>query len=253
MRNQININCDVGESFGRWVLGHDEEIIPLMPTVNIATGFHGVDPSVMRRAVALAAAAGADIGAHVALPDLLGFGRRRIDISPNELRDYVTYQIGALSAFARAAGQRLAHVKPHGMLYTMAGENPELCAALMRAVREFDPELIVILGGPDVQRVAKEAGIRAVPEAYVDLNYKPNGFPVVERAKQAWDPEEVARRAIRVVTEGRGTAIDGTDLALDMPTICIHGDAANSIEVARVVRQRLADAGIAIVPLREVA
>ena len=252
MRTRININCDMGESFGRWTLGNDEAILPLVPTANIATGFHGGDPHVMRRTVALAKRVGADIGAHVALPDLLGFGRRRLEVTPDDLKDYVIYQIGALAAFTHAAGAELVHVKPHGMLYTMAGQSPELCYALFTAVREFDPNLIVILGGPEVQKVAAEVGIRAVAEAYVDLDYKPDGFPVVERVKQAWDPAEVARRALRVVREQRGTAIDGTDLELDMVTICIHGDAPNSVEIARTVRQQLAEADIEVVGLRDV-
>lgn len=250
---RININCDMGESFGRWVLGNDAELIGLVPTTNIAAGFHGGDPHVMRRTVALAGQAGADIGVHVALPDLLGFGRRRLDVTPEDLKDYVTYQIGALAAFAKAEGARVAHVKPHGMLYAMAGQNPELCRALFTAVRDFDPHLIVIVGGPEVQRVATEVGIQAIPEAYVDLNYRPDGFPVVERAKQFWDPEEVARRAIRVVKEKHGVAIDGTALVLDMPTICIHGDGPNAVEVAKVVRQRLAEAEIEVVSLRDIA
>ena len=133
MARQININCDMGEGFGRWTLGDDAGILPLVPTANIATGFHGGDPTIMRRVVELAQEVGADVGAHVALPDLLGFGRRRIDVSPQELQDYVTYQIGALGAFARAAGAELTHVKPHGILYSMAGQDPAIGRALLTA------------------------------------------------------------------------------------------------------------------------
>jgi 5-oxoprolinase (ATP-hydrolysing) subunit A len=253
MAYQININCDMGESFGRWRLGNDDALLPLVPTANIATGFHGGDPVVMRRTVDLAAQVGADIGAHVALPDLMGFGRRYLGVTPDELKDYVTYQLGALAAFARAAGAEVVHVKPHGMLYTMGGQDPDLCRALLTATCEFDPNLIVILGGPEVKRIAAEVGIRTVPETCVDLNYKPDGFPVVERSKQAWDPEVVAEKAIRVAKDKRGTAIDGTELVLDTPTLCIHGDAPNAVDVATIVRQRLQDAGIEIVSLRHVA
>jgi UPF0271 protein len=207
----------------------------------------------MRRVVEMAKDLGVDIGAHVALPDLLGFGRRRIDVSPQELQDYMTYQLGALGAFARAAGAELVHVKPHGVLYGMAGQDPELGRALLTAVREYDPNLIVIVGGAETPAIAKELGIRAFPEAYCDLDYHPNGYPVVERHKRAWDPEEVVRRALRVALEQRGTAVDGTDLKLDMKTMCIHGDAANAVEVATLVRKRLADAGVEVVPLRAVA
>jgi UPF0271 protein len=253
MARQININCDMGEGFGRWTLGDDAGILPLVPTANIAAGFHGGDPSIMRRVVGLAKETGADIGAHVALPDLLGFGRRRIEVSPQELQDYITYQIGALGAFARAAGAELSHVKPHGILYSMAGQDPALCRAVLTAVRDYDPNLIVILGGEQTPAIAAELGLRVLPEAYCDLDYHPNGYPVVERHKRAWDPEEVARRALRIALEQRGTAVDGTELQLDMKTMCIHGDAANAVEVATLVRQRLADAGVAVVPLRAVA
>jgi UPF0271 protein len=207
----------------------------------------------MRRVVGLAKEVGADVGAHVALPDMLGFGRRRIDVNPTELKDYMTYQIGAMAAFARAAGVELVHVKPHGILYSMAGQDPELCRALLSAAHAWDPNLIVILAGAETPRIAKEIGIRALPEAYCDLDYHPNGYPVVERVKKAWDPEEVARRALRIVLEQKGTAVDGTELKLDMRTFCIHGDAPNSVEVAKTVRQRLAEADIEVVSLRAVA
>jgi UPF0271 protein len=250
---KLNINCDMGEGYGRWTLGDDAGILPLVPTANIATGFHGGDPSIMRRVVGMAKELGVDVGAHVALPDLLGFGRRRIEVSPQELQDYITYQIGAMGAFARAAGAELVHVKPHGILYSMAGQDPALCRALLTAVRDYDPNLIVILAGAETPAIAAELGLRVLPEAYCDLAYHPDGYPVVERRKRAWDPEEVARRALLIALEERGTAEDGTALTLDMRTMCIHGDAPNSVEVATVVRRRLAEAGVEVVSLREVA
>jgi 5-oxoprolinase (ATP-hydrolysing) subunit A len=253
MPRKININCDMGEGFGRWTLGDDAGILPLVPTANIATGFHGGDPTIMRRVVGLAKEVGADVGAHVALPDLLGFGRRRIEISPRELQDAITYQLGAIGAFARAAGAELVHVKPHGVLYGMAGQDPALCRALLTAVRDYDPNVIVILAGAETPAIARELGLRVLPEAYCDLAYHPDGYPIVERRKQAWDPEEVARRALRIVLEQEGTAVDGTELKLDMRTMCIHGDAPNAVEVATVVRQRLAEAAVEVVPLRAVA
>jgi UPF0271 protein len=249
---RININCDMGEGFGRWTLGDDAGIMPLVPTANIATGFHAGDPSIMRRTARLAREAGVDIGAHVALPDLLGFGRRRMDIGAQELQDAMTYQIGAMGAFARSVGGDLSHVKPHGVLYAMAGQNEELGRAVLTAVRDYDPDLIVILPGQMSREIGRDLGVRVVPEAYCDLAYHPDGYPVVERMKQAWDPEEVARRALRIVLEQRGEAVDGTPLDLDMKTICLHGDAPNSVEVARTVRRRLAEAGVEVVSLRDV-
>jgi 5-oxoprolinase (ATP-hydrolysing) subunit A len=253
MTKKLNINCDMGEGFGRWTLGDDAGILPLVPTANIATGFHGGDPSIMRRVVGMAMELGVDVGAHVALPDLLGFGRRRIDVAAQELQDYITYQIGAMGAFARAAGAELVHVKPHGILYSMAGQDPVLCRALLTAVRDYDQNLIVILGGAETPAIATDLGLRVLPEAYCDLGYHPDGYPVVERHKRAWDPEEVARRALLIALEETGTAEDGTELKLDMRTLCIHGDAPNSVEVATVVRRRLAEAGVEVVSLREVA
>jgi UPF0271 protein len=249
----IDVNVDMGESFGRWSLGDDAALMPYISSANIACGFHAGDPGAMRRTVAAAVEHGLQIGAHVALPDLLGFGRRRIDVSPQELQDYVTYQIGALGAFARAAGAELTHVKPHGILYSMAGQDPAIGRALLTAIRDYDPNLIVIVGGAETPAIAKELGVRVLPEAYCDLDYHPNGYPVVERHKRAWDPEEVARRAVRIALEQSGTAVDGTELKLDMRTMCIHGDAANAVEVATLVRQRLAEAGVEVVPLRAVA
>jgi UPF0271 protein len=253
MATQININCDMGEGYGRWTLGDDAGILPLVPTANIATGFHGGDPTIMRRVVCMAKEVGADIGAHVSLPDLLGFGRRRIDVSPQELQDYVTYQIGALGAFARAADAELTHVKPHGILYGMAGQDPEIGRALLTAVRDYDPNLIVIVGGAETPRLARELGLRVLPEAYCDLDYHPNGYPVIERHKKARDPEEVARRELQIALEQRGSAVDGSELKLDMRTMCIHGDASNAVEVATLVRKRLAEAGVDVVPLAAVA
>lgn len=249
MANRININCDMGESFGRWRLGNDAELMSYVPTINIACGFHAGDPHVMSRTVVLAAEAGVEIGAHPALPDILGFGRRRMEISSDELKDYLIYQVGALQGFAHAAGLRLSHVKPHGALYAMCGQSEELARALLEAVRALDPEMIVIVGGPAVPAAVLATGVRAVPEGYVDLAYHPNGFPVLERAKKVWDPEDVADRAVRIVRERRLEAIDGSLLTIDVPTFCVHGDAPNAIEVTRTVRERLAREHIEVVPL----
>ena len=249
MGRQINLNCDMGESYGRWTLGDDGPLMELVPTINVACGFHAGDPHVMRRTVELAARAGVEIGAHVALPDVLGFGRRRLAITADELGDYVLYQVGALRAFVEAAGLRLGHVKPHGALFAMCGESEEYALALLGAMRALDPTLVAIVGGPAVPAAAAATGMRAVPEGYVDLAYQPNGFPVLERAKRAWDPAEVADRALRIVRERRLPAVDGSTLSLDVPTICVHGDAPNALEVARAVRARLAAEGIAVVPL----
>jgi UPF0271 protein len=249
MTAAINLNCDMGESYGRWMLGNDAELMRWIPTINVACGFHAGDPHVMRRTVELAAAAGVEVGAHVALPDVLGFGRRRMAIGADELYDDVVYQVGALLGFVRAAGLTLRHVKPHGALYAMCGESDALATALFRAMRAVDPALVAILGGPVVAAAAAATGVRAVAEGYVDLAYQPDGFPVLERAKRAWDPALVADNAVRVVRERALAAVDGSPVPVEVPTVCIHGDAPNGVEVARAVRERLAAEGIEVVPL----
>ena len=254
MAGQININSDMGESFGRWQLGSDAELMRLVPTINVACGFHAGDPHVMRRTVELAVEAGVpEIGGHPSLPDVLGFGRRRMLIEADELRDLLMYQVGALQAFARAAGRTLSHLKPHGALYAMCGELEDLALALLETARALDPALTVIAGGPAMAAAAAATGVRAVPEGYVDLAYRPDGFPVLERAKRAWDPREVADRAVRIVRERRLPAIDGTTVAIDVPTVCIHGDVPNAVDVARCVRERLAAESIEVVPLARAA
>jgi UPF0271 protein len=245
----VNINSDMGESYGRWQLGNDAELMELVPTVNIACGFHAGDPQVMRHTVALAAERGREVGAHVALPDVLGFGRRRMDIASSELRDCVLYQIGALHAFAAAAGVRISHVKPHGSLYAMCGQNKAYAEALLGAVAEFDAELIVIQGGAAAQAAAPP-GMLVVPEGYIDLAYQSDGYPVVERVKIAWDPEEVAARALRIVQQKRLESVDGTPVEVDVPTICVHGDAPNSLEVAKRLLKALQEASVEVLSLR---
>src|SRR5215211_3939706 len=225
MLRTIDLNSDMGESFGRWQLGNDTELMEVITSANIACGWHGGDPAVMRTTVELAVAKGVGIGAHVGLPDLLGFGRRRMQVTPDEIYDYTMYQSGALRAFAEAAGGRLQHVKPHGAFYTMRAADEALAAALVRAVA-------------------------ALREGYVDLNYDDSGGLVIERNKGAWDPEEVARRAVRLATRDEVGTVAGNTLPLAVQSICIHGDAPNSGEVARRVRQRLEEAGIGIAPVR---
>jgi 5-oxoprolinase (ATP-hydrolysing) subunit A len=249
MSLQININSDMGEGFGRWQLGPDEELIPLVPTVNIACGFHAGDPRIMHRVTAAAIDAGVDIGAHVALPDLRGFGRRPLDIAAEDLLDDLLYQIGALGAFVRVEGGTLRHVKPHGSLYAMCGRNEHYARALLEAVSRYDRNLIVIVGQGWPERLAGEYGLTVRHEGYIDLDYQPDGFPRVEPVKQACDPDEVARRAITLVEQRKAKALDGSWIEVDTPTLCLHGDMPNVLEVARRLRARLAEVDIEIVDL----
>ena len=248
MSLKIDLNADMGESFGRWVLGNDEALMPHLTSANIACGFHGGDPSVMRRTVELAIEHGVGIGAHVALPDLLGFGRRRLAVSAEELRDYVLYQTGAMAAFAHAAGARLQHVKPHGALYTMVKDDPELAGAVAEAVAEAGDGIILMLAGETVARAAKKAGVPFVPEGYVDLDYAADGSLVLERVKQLRDPDTMGTRATRLATEGKVTTLDGTELELEARSICVHGDSPGAVAMASAVRAALEDAGVELTP-----
>ena len=246
---QIDINSDMGESFGAYTLGQDEALLASVSSANVACGFHGGDPRVMARTVALAKERGVAVGAHPGFPDLAGFGRRDLAISAEEARTDVLYQLGALAAFCRAAGTALRHVKPHGALYNRAATDDALARAIAEAVAAFDPRLILVgLPGSAHQRAAAAAGLPFAREAFADRAYRPDGTlaPRGRPGTLISDPEEVARRAVRVATEGRVRTIDGGDLALAADTICIHGDTPGAPELARAVRAVLERAGVAV-------
>ena len=250
MTDRVDLNADMGESYGRWTLGDDASLMPHLTSANIACGFHGGDPHVMRRTVELAVEHGVGVGAHVALPDLIGFGRRRMEISPDELKDYVLYQTGALSAFAEAAGARLQHVKPHGALYTMIVDRPEYAHAVAEAVASLGPDVILLMP-PEVEEAARVLGIPFVSEGYVDLDYDGAGKIVIERVKQIRDPGQMAEKAVRLVREGKVRTLEGEDLELHVESICVHGDAPNAAEIARAIRSGLTGVGLEVAPLAD--
>jgi UPF0271 protein len=241
----------MGESFGRWSLGDDAGLMPYISSANIACGFHAGDPGAMRRTVAAAVEHGLQIGAHVALPDLLGFGRRAMKVSPADLTDYCTYQIGALAAFVAAERGRLGHVKPHGALYAMCAQDAELMEAVARSIAEVDPALVLLALRDDHAAAVERHGVRLATEAFVDLDYDPDGNLLIEAVKQASDPEQVAERAVRVARKRKVPTTAGADLDVEARTICLHGDAPNALEVARAVKKRLDREGIAVTPLAE--
>lgn len=247
----IEINCDMGEGYGRWRFAPDEEFMPYISAANIACGFHAGDPRIMRRTARAAIEQGLQIGAHVALPDLMGFGRRRMAVSADELQDYTLYQIGALKAFVEAEGSKLSHVKPHGVMYVMSLEDAELAEAVIAAVAEVDNTLLLYSFDKRHSELAARYGVRLVQEGFVDLAYDDAGNLIIEREKQAWDPSLVSSRAIRLVREGKVATASGRDLDISPESICLHGDAPNSVEVIRTVRQSLRDAGIAVRPLTD--
>jgi UPF0271 protein len=242
----IDINMDMGESYGRWRLGDDEAAMPLISSANIACGFHAGDPSTMRASARLAIGHGVAIGAHVGFPDLLGFGRRLIDVTPDEVRDYTTYQIGALDAIVRSEGGRLAHVKPHGALYGLCSSSEEHASAVAAAIAGLDAALPLLLLSPESAPAVQAHGVRLVVEAFPDLDYEPSARLVIEPVKQAWDPDRVAERAVRVALHRRIDATDGSDLDVDARTLCLHGDAPNALEIARAVRNALETAGVTV-------
>ncbi|WP_028319542.1 LamB/YcsF family protein [Desulfobulbus elongatus] len=253
---QIDLNCDMGESFGAYTLGRDEEIIASVSSVSIACGFHAGDPGVMRRTVRLAREHGVAVGAHPGLPDLLGFGRRDMACSPEEVADYLTYQIGALQAFCTAQGVALRHVKPHGALYNRAAGDGQLVRAMAQAIARIDRDLLLVgLAGQDNSRMealAAEEGIAMVFEAFPDRAYTPEGTLVPRHLPGAviHDPATAAVRALRTVTEGVVEAIDGRLVPLVAQTLCIHGDNPQGVALAAAIRAHLQAAGIAVRPMR---
>ncbi|MFN4072923.1 MAG: LamB/YcsF family protein [Thermus sp.] len=245
----IDLNADAGESYGAFTYGHDREIFPLVTSVNLACGFHGGSPVRMREAVALAKAHGVAVGAHPGFPDLVGFGRRDMALSPEEVYADVLYQIGALYAFLKTEGLRLHHVKPHGAMYLRACRDRETARAIAEAVRAFDPEVpLVVLPGTVYEEEARKAGLRVVLEAFPERAYLKNGQLAPRSLPGSWisDPEEAARRALRMVVEGKVEALDGGDVEVRAETLCIHGDNPNAPKVALAVRRALEEAGIGV-------
>ncbi|WP_299444799.1 LamB/YcsF family protein [uncultured Phycicoccus sp.] len=245
----IDLNSDVGESFGRWRLGDDDAVLALVTSANVACGFHAGDPSTLRRCCESAAARGVAVGAQVGYRDLAGFGRRFLDVEPGELADDIVYQVGALEAMARVAGTRVSYVKPHGALYNAAVHHEGHARAVVEAVRAYDPSLPVLgLPGSALLRRAEAAGLRAVREAFADRGYTPDGtlVPRGEPAAVLEDPAEVARRVVRLVTQGQVSAVDGSVVAVDAESVCLHGDTPGAVEMARRVRATLAEAGVTV-------
>ena len=252
---KIDLNCDMGESFGRYRLGNDAAMLDVVTSANIACGLHAGDPVVMRETVALAASRGVAIGAHPGYPDLQGFGRRAMQLAPAELEAFLLYQLGALTSFTRLAGVPLTHVKPHGALYNQAAADPDIAAAIARAVAAFDPRLIVVtLPESALKLAALGAGLRVALEGFADRAYQANGAlaPRERSGAVIHDPDVAVARAIRMVTQGEVETIEGKVIPLRVDTLCVHGDTPNAAELAQSLRQALQKASIRLVPLPEV-
>ncbi len=231
----VDVNCDIGEGFGRWRMPNDNALMDIVTSVNVAAGFHAGDPTIMRATVNYAISKGLDIGAHVALPDLQGFGRREMSVTPAEVQDYCTYQIGAVAAFVTAAGGTLTHVKPHGALYSMASRDPEVAGAVAAATAEFGRGLCVFLLNDRCRSAVEDQGVELVTEGFPELNYADDGTLVLEREKAEWEPAVVADRAVDMVVNHAVRTQSGTSLHVDVRTICIHSDARNAVQVAQQV------------------
>jgi UPF0271 protein len=239
----------MGESFGPYTLGLDEQVMPLITSANVACGFHAGDPQVLRRTVELAARYGVGVGAHTSFPDLVGFGRREMNATPAEIENDTIYQLGAIAGFCRAAGVPLRHIKPHGALYNMAQKDPKLAEAIVRGVAAFDRQLLVFAQpGSALEKAAQAAGLTAVSEVFADRAYTPDGALASRKLPGAviHDPEQVAARAVRMAAQGSVVALDGTEVPLRAETICVHGDTPGAVDLIRRIRQQLEAAGISV-------
>ena len=243
----MDLNSDLGEGYGRWTLGDDAALLEIVTSANVACGFHAGDPATIDRTVRTAVERGVAVGAQVSYPDLVGFGRREIDVPPGDLTADVLYQLGALEAFARAAGSRVRYVKPHGALYNRIARDPVQAAAVVEAIRRYDPALpLLTLPGSAAMRAAEEAGIPAVAEGFADRAYTAEGRLVSRREPGAvlHDPRQVATRAVVMATEGRVETVDGGQVAVQVRSLCVHGDTPGAVELAKAVRAALDEAGL---------
>ena len=239
---QIDLNCDMGEGFGIYDIGQDADVMPLISSANVACGFHASDPGTMHRTVRLAKKYDVAIGAHPSFPDRVGFGRREMSASPAEIRDDVMYQLGALLAFCMAEGVLLRHVKPHGALYNLAAKEIDVATAIAAAIRSVDPTLCLVgLCGSAMAAAAGEAGLTFAAEAFADRGYGKDGRLVSrkESGSVLGDPDAVAERVVRMVRDGKVTAVDGTDISIQPKTVCVHGDTPGAAMLLRAIRRRL--------------
>jgi len=246
---RIDLNSDLGESFGRWRLGDDEAMLALVSSANVACGYHAGDASTLRRTCAGAAERGVVVGAQVGYRDLAGFGRRFIDMPPADLTDDIVYQLGALDGICRVTGTAVRYVKPHGALYNAIVHHEAQADAVVAAVVAYDPSLPVLgLPGSAFLKAAEAAGLRTVREFFADRGYTPEGTLVPRSAPGALleEPESVAERVLRMVTDGVVTSVAGSDVAVEAESVCVHGDSPGAVAMGAAVRGKLRDAGVEI-------
>jgi 5-oxoprolinase (ATP-hydrolysing) subunit A len=250
----VDINCDMGESFGSYKMGRDEEILDHITSANIACGFHAGDPATMRKTVRMALEKNVGLGVHPGLQDLHGFGRRDMNITPQEAYDLVVYQIGALYAFVKSEGGKLQHVKPHGALFNMASKSAPLSEAIAEAVYKVDPELILFgLSGGELVKAGRKIGLRSANEVFSDRTYQDDGSLTSRRESNALitDHSAAVNQVIRMVREGKVHSVQGTDVSIEANTICIHGDGESALEFAQYIPKALNEAGIQVAKISE--
>lgn len=252
---KVDLNSDLGESFGSYKIGMDEEIIKYVSSVNVACGYHAGDPLVMAKTVKAAKEAGIAVGAHPGYPDLVGFGRRNMVCSPAEVKAYVMYQMGALQAFTKAAGIPLQHVKPHGALYNMAAKDEKLAMAIAEGIAEVDSSVILMgLAGSKMLEAGKKCGLRVASEVFADRAYQADGslVPRSQPGAVIHDTDEAIARTIRMVKEGKVTAITGEEVEIAADSICVHGDNPSALAFVEAIRAKLIEEGVTIAPISEI-
>lgn len=252
---KVDLNCDLGESFGSYRIGMDELIIPYISSANVACGFHAADPVVMSKTVASCKGHHVMIGAHPGLPDLMGFGRRNMDITPLEAKTMVQYQIGAIMAFCKSQGVSLQHVKPHGALYNMAGKDYTLAKAICEGVKEVEPELIMlVLAGSQMQRAASDLELRMAKEVFADRAYEEDGSLVARSKPGAMIEDEnvVIERVLKMILEGKVTTLTGKEIPIQADSVCVHGDGEKALMFVRRLTEVLEDHKIRICNLSEI-
>ncbi|MGM9924472.1 MAG: LamB/YcsF family protein [Bacillus sp. (in: firmicutes)] len=252
--HKIDINCDLGESFGAYRIGRDEEILDFVTSANIACGFHAGDPATMRRTVRLALDKGVGIGAHPGFQDLIGFGRREMNISPQEVYDLVVYQIGALYAFVHAEGGKLQHVKPHGAMFNMAAKDAALSEAIAEAVYKVNPELILFgLSGSELVKAGKRIGLRSAHEVFSDRTYQEDASLTSRKSNNALiiDPHIAIKQVVRMIKDNKVLSLQGTDIDIEANTICIHGDGVTAVEFAKQITSSLQNEGIEVAKISD--
>ncbi|MBM6999554.1 5-oxoprolinase subunit PxpA [bacterium] len=251
---RVDLNCDLGESFGHWSLGCDRDVLAVVSSANVACGMHAGDPVVMRRTIGLARDAGCSVGAHPGYPDLQGFGRRALAMAPEDVYAYVQYQVAALAGMCRAQGVTLRHVKPHGALYNASARDERVAAAVARAVADLDDDLVLVgLAGSASVRAARAAGLRVAEEFFADRGYAADGALVPRDRPGALvtDATVAAARTLRAVTRHEVVATDGTVLPVTCDTVCVHGDNPAALAFARAVRDEIRRAGVTVAPTWE--